>query len=429
MSSDESSEEEEEYSVESILAESWDHERRCAIYLIKWENYDLYESSWETKDSFLEGSRQILKNWAKVKRKRENGEIPEFDVNLFEVERERWLATKPDDESSLPKTYDTLDSAPTAAAPSDDEAEETGSVERSPQPRGKRAREPGEQDAFSTTTNEKHKRRRLSSSSSAGLIDSGPYRPKPPSISNGNVAVPETAEAEADDHISIIDGPKRQAAPAPSARPTVLPKPAAPRPELLKPARVLPKFSKVAQDVRERNARAAADAQRVPEPGQGPALDESDVQHPVPVARATEQRQQPVQHPVPVGRAPEQRQEPPLMDGAVYLTDKLATLPEMLFDLIVRCRGKRWRIYMTHDAYDRVKKWDASLAQDYQTLRQKSIISLMQKSPLETAGLHLDATPRKFKRYVVLKLEDEAVLEADGNTGLEVQDIDRFTMD
>lgn len=117
------------------------------------------------------------------------------------------------------------------------------------------------------------------------------------------------------------------------------------------------------------------------------------------------------------------------MDGAVYLTDKLATLPEMLFDLIVRCRGKRWRIYMTHDAYDRVKKWDASLAKDYQTLRQKSIISLMQKSPLETAGLHLDATPRKFKRYVVLKLEDEAVLEADGNTGLEVQDIDRFTMD
>lgn len=68
------------YSVECILAESWDTEQSCPIYLIKWDGYDLYESTWETHSSFEQGAEHVLSNWEEVKSKRRSGELEEFDV-------------------------------------------------------------------------------------------------------------------------------------------------------------------------------------------------------------------------------------------------------------------------------------------------------------------------------------------------------------
>lgn len=82
MSTGGSDEEEAEiYNVECVLAESWDVDEDCPLYLIKWEDYDVYESTWETPDSFAEGAEEALRDWEEVKQQRQAGEIPNFDVN------------------------------------------------------------------------------------------------------------------------------------------------------------------------------------------------------------------------------------------------------------------------------------------------------------------------------------------------------------
>lgn len=73
----------EEYEVERILLEETgpDNEHR---YLVKWEGYKLFRSTWEPPESLVGG--ETLAEWERQKRRIANGEAEPFNYDDYERE-------------------------------------------------------------------------------------------------------------------------------------------------------------------------------------------------------------------------------------------------------------------------------------------------------------------------------------------------------
>lgn len=470
-----SSEAEEEYSVESILAESWDPKLKCTIYLIKWEGYDLYESSWEPKQSFLRGSKQILRNWTKVKRKRAAGELEDFDLNKFELERIRWLAQRPEDQPNEPETtHPTFSKTKDPENVSEGEAEEANNIERSPRPRPRPVGDQSPKLVQFPNSDQERKRKNqstntLASSSATKLQqDAGEQIPSPVKLPSGSDPHGNDASRKRQniDHAT------------PTLTATILA-------GLSKPLRVLPNFTKVAQGQKDKYTGAVALAKAADSKALRSALDLPDPVLPNKLSaqrtdrhslvrnaasgpslrsRTREKDSPPPKKGLYVQRADpevvaseekghtgsgsglERRKRPSQLllvkpvqgrsvpdpystqfDGAAYLTDSLATDPNCLFDLIVKLRGKTWKLYMTSSAYETIRKGDPYLAQDYQTLHRKKVFALTEQGPLDMAIQAVSVYPHSSARFVVLKKTgDDIVLLRDLPAGVEIRSFDYF---
>ena len=83
-----SSDQEEEYNVEKILAEDQDIIGGTGEpqYLLKWEGYPLHRSTWEPKEHI--GSDLLLREWEQHKRLVEQGKAVAFDIEEFHDARD-----------------------------------------------------------------------------------------------------------------------------------------------------------------------------------------------------------------------------------------------------------------------------------------------------------------------------------------------------
>ncbi|KAL4972570.1 hypothetical protein BDW66DRAFT_120518 [Aspergillus desertorum] len=76
------SEQASEYDVDTILAE-YEFAKDDMRYLVKWEGYDVFRSTWEPKESF-NNVRETLLEWEEKKRRIAEGEESAFDVTAWE---------------------------------------------------------------------------------------------------------------------------------------------------------------------------------------------------------------------------------------------------------------------------------------------------------------------------------------------------------
>ncbi|KAL4949659.1 hypothetical protein BDW69DRAFT_173898 [Aspergillus filifer] len=78
------SEQQSEYDVEEILAES-DHFQDGVRYLVRWLGYPVERSSWEPADSFHLGFDRTLSDWQEKKQRISEGKEQPFDVDALET--------------------------------------------------------------------------------------------------------------------------------------------------------------------------------------------------------------------------------------------------------------------------------------------------------------------------------------------------------
>lgn len=154
-----------------------------------------------------------------------------------------------------------------------------------------------------------------------------------------------------------------------------------------KPLRVLPKYSKTAQEVREQN-RLAQEVVR----NDGETTREDTV----------------------------------VRSGMIHVSDTIAQRPQSLYDLIVKTRETTWSIAISQVAYETTVRTHPSVALDYETLRLKEILFVrdMTTEILQMAAqerlLHLG----EFDRHVVIADADEQFQYIP--SGIEVRSVETF---
>ncbi|KAL8873508.1 MAG: hypothetical protein Q9174_001045 [Haloplaca sp. 1 TL-2023] len=83
-----SSVQKDEYELEAILAEKTEND--TTLYLVKWEGYHEFRSTWEVPEHFQ--NEQTLRDWADQKMRISRGLAPRFDLLKWERDKENLLA-------------------------------------------------------------------------------------------------------------------------------------------------------------------------------------------------------------------------------------------------------------------------------------------------------------------------------------------------